>query len=317
MTFVGKVLVVVQVILSLCFMAFAGAVYTVQQDWKSAHEKRVAELAEKEKLLQEKNEQIDFLNRDLAATQAIELNIQAYIDGLPDADVTPLAQLSEDERIQARLRKLATRARQAEADASRLTMALNAATTERDKINDELAQQKLENEKAEIESRERAKEAEIFKQINKDLNNQVALLRDQVFNLEDQVFNLDTDAKSAAEKQKSLLEQVAFCKDVIRREGINEQEAMKKAEPPPLVYGRVIDTKAADRTGPEYVEISLGSDDGLAEGHKLHVFSTKERGKYLGEILLVHVVHDGAVGKVLLKSKNGVIQRGDNVTTKL
>src|SRR3970040_390648 len=80
MTFVGKVLVVVQVFLSLCFMAFAGAVYTVQQDWKAAHEKKVAAVQAKDNQLRERDEQISFLNKDLAASQAIQEDIQIYLD---------------------------------------------------------------------------------------------------------------------------------------------------------------------------------------------------------------------------------------------
>ena len=34
MTFVGKILVVFQLVLSICFMAFAGAVFTAQTNWK-------------------------------------------------------------------------------------------------------------------------------------------------------------------------------------------------------------------------------------------------------------------------------------------
>ena len=34
MTFIGKMLIVVQLVLSLLFMAFAGAVFTVEQNWK-------------------------------------------------------------------------------------------------------------------------------------------------------------------------------------------------------------------------------------------------------------------------------------------
>ena len=35
MSFVGKVLVVVQVVLSICFMGFAGAVFTAQNNWRN------------------------------------------------------------------------------------------------------------------------------------------------------------------------------------------------------------------------------------------------------------------------------------------
>ena len=47
MTFVGKVLIVVQVVMSLCFMAFAGAVYVTHENWKTKYEdseQRIAQL---------------------------------------------------------------------------------------------------------------------------------------------------------------------------------------------------------------------------------------------------------------------------------
>jgi hypothetical protein len=145
----------------------------------------------------------------------------------------------------------------------------------------------------------------------------IAVLNDRIFNLEDQLFNRETDAKTAAEKQKNLLVKVAFLQDVIRKEGIIEKEALAKDEPPPLVSGYVLNTKPADRQGPELVEISIGSDDGLAKGHRLQVYRLKGSGQYLGEIKITYVEEDRAVGEVILKTKNGIIQREDNVTTKL
>jgi hypothetical protein len=167
------------------------------------------------------------------------------------------------------------------------------------------------------EANERAQEAAIAKQNYKDLNDKYLLAQDRIFNLEDQLFNLETDALAAAGKQKSLLVKVAYLQDVIRREGINEQEALAKDEPPPLVNGKVLNTRPAERGSNELVEISLGSNDGLSEGHTLQVFSLKGKGQYLAEIKLVLVEDDRAVGEVILKTKNGQIQRDDNVTTKL
>jgi hypothetical protein len=179
--------------------------------------------------------------------------------------------------------------------------------------------EKLEtaNKKVMDEAKERAQEADLFKQQNKDLNNQIASYQDRVFNLEDQLFNQQTDAKSAADKQKNLLVKVAYLQDVIRREGINEQEALAKDEPPPAVSGKVLNTRPADRSGPELVEISIGSNDGLSTGHKLQVYSLKGKGQFLADIKIVYVDDDRAVGEVVLKTKNGQIQRGDDVTTKL
>jgi len=66
----------------------------------------------------------------------------------------------------------------------------------------------------------------------------------------------------------------------------------------------------------------LGSDDGLSKGHQLFVyrFGTIENGnrpKYLGKIELVYVDPDKAVGTVIDAAKNGVIEKGDHVNSKL
>ena len=313
MTFVGKVLVVVQVFLSLCFMAFAGAVFTVQQDWKAAYEKKVTELQAKNTELQERDGQIAYLNRDLAASQAIEEDIQTYLDQL-DQFVTGLP---GEEQIKTQVRMLAIRAQRAEADKAMLEGQV--AQLEKQNMETKQSYEKLETANAKVaqEAKERAQEVAILRTANKDLNSQVAVYQDRVFNLEDQLFNLQTDARSAAEKQMSLLTTVASLRDVIRKEGIDVEQAAAKDEPPPLVSGRVLATKSAGRDGAELVEISLGSDDGLSEGHQLEVFSLNGKGKYLGQIKVVYVAEDRAVGEVILKSRNGVIQRGDNVTTRL
>lgn len=317
MTFVGKVLVVVQVVLSLCFMAFAGAVYTVQQDWKAAHEKKVAEVGQLQTQLQEKDEQISYLNKDLDATKAIQTNLQSYVSTYLEGKGEEMAASPDDNKWRGQLSLLATDLQTAQGELANLKSEVS--TLEKQLKDEQERYEKLEseNQKALAEAKERAQEADIFKNINKDLNNKLALAQDDLFNLKNELFNWENDAKIMDEKQKSLLVQVAYLKDVIRRENIDEKKALAKDEPPPVVYGKVLNTKAADRSGPELVEISLGSDDGLAKGHTLYVFSTDGRGKYMGEIELVHVVPDRAVGKVILKSKNGVIERNDNVTTKL
>jgi hypothetical protein len=313
MTFVGKVLVVVQVVLSLCFMAFAGAVYTVQQEWKTAHDKKVTELDAKTKDLALRDEQISLLNKDLAATQAIQQNVQTYLDNHDQF----LASQTGNDQIKTQLRVLTERVMKAEQEVAKLQEAKSGLEAELTASQQGFAQLQTANKKVMDEAKERAQEAEIFKKINKDLNNQLVLAQDKIFNLEDLLFNLETDAQTAAGKQKSLLLQVAHLQDVIRREGINEQEALAKDEPPPAVSGKVLATKPATRGNRELVEISLGSNDGLSVGHTLQVFSLKGKGQYLAEIKLVLVEDDAAVGEVILKTKNGQIQREDNVTTKL
>ncbi len=85
--------------------------------------------------------------------------------------------------------------------------------------------------------------------------------------------------------------------------------------PPPPLEGRVVDYVKEKKGNTELVEVSLGSDDGLSVGHTMTVYNRE--GRYLGQIRLTLVNADKAVGIVTLKEKNTVIQKGDNVTTKL
>ena len=143
MTFVGKVLVIVQVVLSLCFMAFAGAVYTVQQDWKTAYEQKVTEIEGKNTELSQKEEEISLLNKDLAATQAIQQDIAGYIN-----NIEQLTGHIQDEGVRTQLRALATRAENAETRASSLDRQLVAKEKELMESIDNFNRVKIENEYA-------------------------------------------------------------------------------------------------------------------------------------------------------------------------
>ena len=72
--------------------------------------------------------------------------------------------------------------------------------------------------------------------------------------------------------------------------------------------------------GAELVEISLGSDQGLKKGHEMTVYRSGlnkgANGKYLAKIVIVNTYPDKAVGRVIEGSRNGVIQKGDNVSTR-
>ncbi|MCA9068138.1 MAG: hypothetical protein KDA84_04410 [Planctomycetaceae bacterium] len=298
-------------------MAFAGAVYTVQQDWKVAHDKKVTEIQQLQTQLQEKEEQVAYLNKDLDATKAIQTNLQTYVSTYLEGKGQEMAAGPDDDKWRGQLSLLATDLRTAQGDVADLKTDV-ASLEQQLKIEQEKYEKlETENQMVMVEAKERAQEANVFKGINKDLNDKLALAQDELFNLKNELFNWENDSKIMDEKQKGLLRQVAHLSDVIRRENIDEKAALAKDEPPPVVYGKVVETKAQDRTGPELVQINIGSDDGLAVGHTLHVYRTGERVKYLGAIHLVSVAPDGAVGKVFQKSKNGIIQRAENITTKL
>lgn len=72
-----------------------------------------------------------------------------------------------------------------------------------------------------------------------------------------------------------------------------------------------------DRTNrPKLIMMSIGSDDGLMEGHTLDVIRRGES-KWMGKVIIVSVYPDEAVAEVIDTAANGIIEEGDDVTTKL
>jgi hypothetical protein len=84
---------------------------------------------------------------------------------------------------------------------------------------------------------------------------------------------------------------------------------------PPRLDGVILASRA---TG--YVEISLGSDDGLEKGHELDVYRvgpTVAENKYLGKVRVVQTEPDKSVAQILPNFKRGAIQKEDRVATRL
>jgi hypothetical protein len=61
-------------------------------------------------------------------------------------------------------------------------------------------------------------------------------------------------------------------------------------------------------------EISLGTDDGLREGHTLEIFRGN---RYLGRMDVLEAHAHRAVGKLEKEMQQDVIRKGDQVQTRL
>jgi hypothetical protein len=285
MSTVGKVLVIAQLAFSVLLMAFAGGVYSVQTNWKTKFK------AEETKSTKATN---DF-NSQKTANQKLQDKAIANEKALKDA---------------------ADRA-QGAADAAKVQV-----TQQQRQLNQ--TRTELENMRAEAriagdEARARRDEAVSMRAINAELHK----TRDEQITLAhqyaDKIVNLEQQAKAMTEKQNKLLNDFAILQKFIRIKGFDSdpREVAGLVDPAPLVNGVVLETRKGGRNGSELVEISLGSDAGLAKGHELFVYRPDGKGKYLGKIRLDYVDYRTAVGVVVQTTKNGQIQRGDNVTTKL
>lgn len=286
MTFVGKVLVVVQLAMSLCFIAFAGAVYTAQKNWKTAALKARDDLDKEKKAFSAREAE---LTGNLAQRTTERDNEKARADGF-----------------------------QAQTDDLNKRIAL------KDRENQTL---KSENETQRSEAQISAEEATQRREESKRRlteNTQLHASRDGLLiekrKFEDQIFALNVERQSMIEKHNQLLDKHVKLEQLVRTLGadVNSTTTVaSKDAPPPVVEGLVLTTRKGDREGTEFIEISIGSDDGLLKGHDLFVYRNDGKGKYLGKIRLVFVSPDRAVGTVIEKARNGVIEKGDSVTSKL
>ena len=283
MTTVGKVLVVLHLVLSVIFMAFAGAVFTAQKNWrkdavakgtalKAANEKLASQLAEFErertdtgKKLSDSEDRSTKLSGEKAALTAQVLTLEA--------DNAKLTLANDTVTQQAQLQALETGERTAESDIARA------------------------KNKVAFDSREDLNK-KLHEAMDKQFSSEIQL--QQLLERHDRVLN-DLNAFRRYNGSKGML--------------TDPKLMVAQASPPPPLEGRVMDYRKEKKQNTELVEVSLGSDDGLAIGHMMTVYNAK--GTYLGQIRLTTVEADKSVGIVTLKPKNTVITKDDYVTTKL
>lgn len=153
------------------------------------------------------------------------------------------------------------------------------------------------------------------------LTTEVATLRDQirvaqqdrdtqfaeVVRLTDELNRLEGVKATLEDRREQLLAQNSKFAAVLKAHDIDVNANI--ANIPPPVDGVV--TGVSDR---ELIEISLGSDDGLKEGHRLEVF---RQNTYLGRVIIKRTSPDRAVAEIIKEYRRGTIRKGDRVATKL
>ncbi|VAX36224.1 hypothetical protein MNBD_PLANCTO02-346 [hydrothermal vent metagenome] len=283
MTFVGKVLIVLQVVLSLLFMAFAGAVFTVQTNWKKKATESIAQ----------NNEQ---------------KNIQEEIDTDHQKALTDLnakSQLSEGRAVTAEA-KLQGQTDLAKSLAKELA-------DERTRNSESQQVTKIANTEAESRQNEAIRLRVSIGQLRKTIDKQVA----EKHSLENVVFKSEQKIKLMKVKNNSIIKELSKLQRVIAVAKIDVNEYEGKQAPPVNIEGKIIAVLRGLRGEPDLIEISIGEDDDLLKGHELFVYSKAGRGKYLGKVRIDSVTPDRAVGVVIQKTKNGIIKEGDYVSPKL
>ncbi len=288
MSNVGKLLVVMQLVLSIVFAAMAGAVYTAHTNWKTTADKLKVDVASKQKDLDAaiSNSEAEKakLTTDLASEKDLRLKTEADLQ----------------------------------------TSQVQVAALQKDKI-DLQSQIAVQTALAETKSSEagfRNDEAIKQRQINSDALKRLDETQQELRTKVDELFALRTEQTELQERYTALLQEKADLEKILASANVNVDPRMvsKLQAPPPEVDGVVQEVKN-DRTGrAKMVVISIGADDGLMAGHVLYAFRSGVDGRkaqYLGNIRVVDATPDQAVCEVIQTAKNGIIEKGDNVTTKL
>lgn len=289
MSLIGKFFVVMQILLSVTFMGFAVAVFTYQTDWKA---------------------KADTEQQAKQQAQAEIQNLQTEFDKYK-TDTTTALQEAQDV------------AERTEAANTALQRQLEDRNREYERIANDLQSQTTLAEVTENEASARAAEAMAQRTVNTELHSKLKDAKDQLRNAEDEIHGLGVEKENLIVRNRQLTEELGFLRKVVRNNNLETDPRVYAAQndPPPILEGMVINAAENAKGSVDLVEISLGSDDGLVKGHKLFVFrsglQSDEDAKYLGQIELVFVDSDHAVGTVIEKAKSGIIKKGDNVTSKL
>lgn len=282
MTFVGRILIVVHLFLSVFFMAFAGAVYTAHVNWMKKADAVSKTLATRDTELRSARDEIERV-KTAAKTQYDDLTnkynmLEGKVNNL-QTDNTTLA--AENKQMKTAF------------DSERELAKLNS-----------------------IEAQDRTTESMQQREKSMELYNSRNDVFSQLKAAEDRLFAMDLQRQQFEEKHAQLLKELAIFRSFLASKGLPTDPKVMTATtiPPTDVEGVVLDYRKSEKGQNELVDISLGSDDDLRVGHVLTVFSDD---KYLGQIKLLLVTPDRSVGLVVKKAKNTTIKRGDNVSTKL
>jgi antitoxin component HigA of HigAB toxin-antitoxin module len=279
MTFVGKILVIVIMAFSLLFLALSTVVFTTSRNWK------VATAKEKEDVVK--------LKKKVQDAQAVA---DAAKKGLEDAKVAHAAQ---EKVFSSTLTNLQAENKRDKGQLEEATKQLVAAEQTAKSTLDEVEDKRQQTDLLRTQLSAVEKQANEFRLHQADLN--------------DQIRELQRTLDTATRNNSDLRERVAKFSTLLRSKGLSDDiSQIRGLESPPPVVGEVKRIDPTNRT----VEVTIGSDDGLVEGHVLYIYRTTPRPEFIGKVAIVTVDPDQAVARVIGNTYQGKkIKEGDIVSS--
>ncbi len=283
MTFLGKLFTGLILLLSLAFFVIALVVNASHRNWKEAVMDPKTGFKEQKRVLQlnltELQKTLEDARRELAQEQASRRVTLSMLQTQLEQEREKLAQLT------AELQKM-------QAANTLQTQTLAATQDELTRVTKENADIKTQVVQV-IQERDNQTRKAIT--LQDDLNNRLVVL--------------DTLTKKldALRDSSTVLEaRNITMKSALVRSGIKDD---LEDVPPSDLKGIV---NAVDREG--LIEISVGRDDGLREGHEMDIYRGSQ---YLGRVQIVRADVDKSIAKMLDGYRRGYIQKDDKVVAKL
>jgi len=279
MTHVGKILVLVIMAFSLVFLGTSTVVFVTSKNWKTATEQQKQEVVKVKKKFDEAQAVADAAKNELAAAQA---NAQAATKALENRIKTLEDQNKRD---------------------------LDQITDVRGRLVS--AQQSAKSSLDEVEAKRN--ETALLRQQKSAVEKQANEFQLRQAELNDRIRELERMQETATKNNTDLREQVAKFSTLLQKNGLSTDiTQIKGLESPPPVDGLIKEVDSSNRR----IVISIGSDDGLVQGHELYVYRTKPRPEYVCKVQIIAVDPDQAVCRVVGNTNQGKkMKEGDIVSS--
>lgn len=276
MNLIGKIFIVIIVVMAVLFMGLSMAVYSAHKNWPEEVKKTREELTKVEADLE----------REKSTYQRVEAQLRSELETSVQ-QVRKLEQERDDlqtrnEEIQTEVNGLRTQ--QAEAIAAVASTQAN---------NEQLANDNTKLQ-AEILTARQARD----------------LAFDKVVATTELLHDASIKLAVSLETNRQLLDELTPWVQAAKNAGLDPNKDM----PAPLIDGFV--SAVRKRPGVTAIEITIGADDGIKQGHTIEVFQVQGQ-KYVGRARIKKTGPDRAVAEMIPDMQVRQVQEGDRVTTRL
>ncbi len=178
---------------------------------------------------------------------------------------------------------------------------------EKDLANEQIKAQQLLETTQNNEKRLTEQDQEIsgLKSDNKKLVDDIATQRQSVVNLTNQLYQAKAAEEALKTMNQDLSQSLAQKQKVMKAHGLKDDALVDHI--PPRVDGRVARVKDG------YIAISLGTDDGIREGHTLDIYRND---RFIGKATVTKADYNMSAARIDRDFLQAPVAEGDYVTTK-